>query len=205
MTELIEPSAPVEKEQTEELFRLFSEAAADADALAVCGTYPPGVPDDFYARLAAEAKRKGLFVFLDSFIGVEKALISGVDLLKINREELFALSGETRLEEAFRTCFRNFRIGVLAVTGGKDAAYLSEGGAIERFSVPRIEKVVSPLGSGDTCSAVMLSEILSGTNCADAFRAGLAAASANCLNASPAVFDPAVAHTFIEQTKRTVS
>lgn len=203
MTELIEPSARIEKEQVEELFSVFSDAAGDVGALAVCGTYPPGVPDDFYARLAAEAKKKGLFVFFDSFIGVEKALLAGIDLLKINRDELFALSGETQTEKAFQSCFRKFKIGAIAVTDGKNTAFLSEGGAIGEFNVPVIEKVISPLGSGDTCSGIMLSEILSGTNCADAFLAGLAAASANCLNASPASFDPALARSFIEQTKRS--
>ncbi len=57
-----------------------------------------------------------------------------------------------------------------------------------KISIPRIDKPVNTIGSGDTCSAVTLSEIVCGTNPLDAFRYGLAAATANCLNEVPGMF-----------------
>lgn len=198
MTELIEPSAKVPDKSVQELFDMFERFLPEADALALCGTYPPGIPDDFYARLAAAAKKHHAFLFLDAFIKIEKTLQNGVDLLKINLDELMTLTGEKNVECAFRTCFSRFKVGALAVTDGKNPAYISENGKdIDSLPVPVVEKPVNPIGSGDTCSGVMLSEIVSGASVRDAFRCGLAAASANCLTEDPATFDIETAKNYL--------
>jgi len=49
--------------------------------------------------------------------------------------------------------------------------------------------VVSPLGSGDTASAVFFSEYLAGKPPVEAFASGLAAASASCLTPRCGEFD----------------
>lgn len=198
MTELIEPSAKVPESSVEELFRMFDTFLPEADALALCGTYPPGIPEDFYARLAAAAKKHKSFLFLDAFIGIEKILQNGVDLLKINLDELYALTGENNVENAFAACFRKFKVGALAVTDGKNPAFIAENGHnIESLPVPIVEKPVNPIGSGDTCSGVTLSELMTGTPLREAFRCGLAAASANCLTEEPATFDRSVAKSYL--------
>ena len=91
---------------------------------------------------------------------------------------------------------RRFRIGILAVTDGKDPAMLSEGGEIRYLRVPAVEKPVNPIGCGDTCSGVMLTELLSGASPVKAFRNGLAAASANCMTAAPAIYEKETALRF---------
>ena len=198
MTELIEPSAKVPDESVQVLFDLFDRSLPDADALALCGTYPPGIPDDFYARLAAAAKKHHSYLFVDAFIGIDKILQNGVDLLKINLDELNVLTGEKDVEKAFRTCFSKFKVGALAVTDGKNPAFISGNGKdIDSLPVPVVENPVNPIGSGDTCSGVMLSEIVSGTPLREAFRCGLAAASANCLTEDPATFDRTIAKSFL--------
>lgn len=198
MTELIEPSAKVPEESVEELFRMFEAFLPQADALALCGTYPPGIPDDFYARLAIAAKKHQTFLLVDAFIGIDKILQNGVDLLKINLDELYALTGENEVEKAFSACFRKFKVGALAVTDGKNPAFIAENGkTIETLPVPLVENPVNPIGSGDTCSGVTLSELMIGTPLREAFRCGLAAASANCLTEAPATFDRSVAKSYL--------
>ena len=196
MTELIEPSATVSKDALDAMHAAIRSSLETADALALCGTCPPGTPPEYYALLAAEARKRKRFVFADVFQNIRTALEEGVDLLKINREELLILSGETDTESAFRECFRKFRIGILAVTDGKDPAMLSEGGEIRYFDVPVVEKPVNPIGCGDTCSGVMLTSLLTGASPAEAFRNGLAAASANCMTAHPAIYDKETALRF---------
>lgn len=196
MTELIEPSAPVSKTALDDMRSAIRAALENTDALALCGTCPPGVPPEYYALLASDARKRKRFVFADVFQNIRAALEDGVDLLKINQEELLILSGEKDPESAFRTCFKRFRIGILAVTNGKDPAMLSEGGEIRYFRVPAVEKPVNPIGCGDTCSGVMLAELLSGADPAKAFRCGLAAASANCMTASPAIYEKETALRF---------
>lgn len=189
MTELIEPAPEVTPDAAASLFQALQAGIAGADALAVCGTYPPGINEFFYAKTAREAALKQKAVMLDSFKGVDAVLESGVDLLKINRDELAALSGEAETANAFRVCFERFKIRMLAVTDGPGKAYYADApGEILVLSIPPLENVVNPIGSGDTCSAVMFSEWLNGTPGPEAFRRGLAAASANCLTRGPAEF-----------------
>ena len=135
---------------------------------------------------------------MDAFIGIDKILQNGVDLLKINLDELNVLTGEKDVEKAFRACFSKFKVGALAVTDGKNPAFISGNGKdIDSLPVPVVENPVNPIGSGDTCSGVMLSEIVSGTPLREAFRCGLAAASANCLTEDPATFDRTIAKSFL--------
>lgn len=202
MTELIEPSAPVSETALETMRTAIGSALENADSLALCGTCPPGVPSDYYALLASDARKRKRFVFADVFQNIRTALEGGVDLLKINQEELLILSGEKEPEAAFRTCFRRFRIGILAVTNGKDPAMLSEGGEIRYLPVPAVEKPVNPIGCGDTCSGVMLSELLSGAAPEKAFRCGLAAASANCMTPTPAIYEKETALRFAAELER---
>jgi len=122
--------------------------------------------------------------------------------LKINREELLILSGEKDAESAFRQCFRRFRIGLLAVTDGKNPAMLSEGGEVRYLDVPPVERPVNPIGCGDTCSGVMLTGLLSGDSPLEAFRNGLAAASANCMTPRPAIYDKETALRFAALAKK---
>lgn len=202
MTELIEPSAPVSKNALDAMHSAIRSSLETADALALCGTCPSGTPPEYYALIASEARKRKRFIFADVFQNIRAALEEGVDLLKINREELLILSGEKDTGSAFRACFRKFRIGILAVTDGKDPAMLSEGGEIRYFDVPAVEKPVNPIGCGDTCSGVMLTCLLTGASPAEAFRNGLAAASANCMTAHPAIYDKETALRFAALTEK---
>ena len=197
MTELIEPAPAVSAASAAELMQHLQSSLPSSDALAICGTFPAGLPDSFYAEMAAEARKRGKFILLDSFLHVEKVLSEGVDLLKINKEELFSISGEKTMQKAVYSLMERFRPSFLAVTDGPGSACFSDGKELWRIEVPPVEKVLNPIGSGDTCSAVTLSEILAGTDPCEAFRIGLAAASANCLTELPACFskDTALAMT----------
>ena len=104
VTELIEPSETIPEETVRRLFQMAVKALPEADALAVCGTYPPGVSQDFYTSLIGEASHAGKFVLLDSFMNVEQSLQAGVSLLKVNLEEIFKLSGKADIFSAIGCC-----------------------------------------------------------------------------------------------------
>ena len=51
------------------------------------------------------------------------------------------------------------------------------------------DKVENTIGAGDTCSSIMLSEIVNGADPMEAFLLGLSAASASCMTQVCAYYD----------------
>ena len=201
-TELIEPSNTIPPVAAMQLLEALCAGLNSADALAVCGTCPPGLNEYFYGKIIRHARENGKFILLDTVQYIETALEEGADLVKINREELAKLSGENDLIAGFQVFFDRFKIRYLAVTDGPDAAWFQERDqALYRVTVPELtkEELVNPIGSGDTCSGVMLSCILNDMPVLEAFRTGLAAATANCLSREPAVFDKEAALALLDR------
>ncbi len=187
-TEIIEPSGELFREEIELLKQALERELAQADALALCGTYPPGITPDFYAWAALRARSAGKPVILDAYKGIHPALDAGVDVVKINRAELTALTGCADIIESLFRLRRSGLPAVLAVTDGGDDAFLAHSEGVWMFSVPPVETFTNPIGAGDTCTAVLFLEILSGTSPVEAFAKGLAAASASCMTSYPAVY-----------------
>ncbi|MFA5203781.1 MAG: PfkB family carbohydrate kinase [Lentisphaeria bacterium] len=215
MTELIEPSAPLTAAEAAQLAEQLAVLIPAAVGLALCGTFPPGVPPQFYATAAQLARARGIPVLLDGCHGVQPALETGIDLLKINTRELAALAGlpPDRPDAAATALFERYpRLGRLAVTAGPQAALLFDRTGVRRFQLPALDQVVNPIGAGDTVAGVLMTQVAarrhlfadSASPCpaagdlpldwlAAAFRDALACASASCLTAAPAAFDPAAA------------
>lgn len=188
MTELIEPSAMILPEEAEALYGALAAAVSEARALALCGTYPPGIGADFYASLAGV--RGDALVLLDGYRGVEQTLSTGaVDVFKVNREELLALTQASSPAEGAARCRERFGVRVVAVTDGPRPAALWDGATCYRYTLPSVP-VVNPIGGGDTAAAGMVWRMLAGDAPADAFALGLAAASASCRHWEGAIFDP---------------
>jgi len=181
MTELIEPSGTISPEESSSLLQALKTALPSSSGLALCGTYPPGISEEFYKDAASATAGLGLPVMMDAWMKVSSVIGAGcVDILKINMEELFALTGRSDVETAFGECFR-MPLKVIAVTAGPGNAYLGMAGKMWKYGIPKLDRIVNPIGAGDTVSAVFFSEYLAGTAPDEAFACGLAAASASCL------------------------
>ncbi len=190
MTELVEPSAPVSPEEAERMLDAFESALPRSAGAAITGSLPDGTDSALYLEIARAARRRNLPLLVDAVTGIAPALdAAGRFLLKINRSELRRLTGERQDGPALRSAVKRWPDAVLAITAGPDAAFLAAGGAVFRYDLPRLE-IVSPLGAGDTCSAVFLSEFLLGAPAEEAFADGLAAANANCLTPKAGEFAP---------------
>ena len=163
MTELIEPSHPVTPEEAARMLAALDEALIRCSGVAITGSLPDGTDPGLYCEVARRSVRRGVPLLVDAVSGILPALHKGLQ----------------RWPEA-----------ILAVTAGPDAAFLATEGVLYRYELPAIE-VISPLGAGDTCSAVFLSEILCGPPPAEAFGTALAAANANCLTPKAGEFAPA--------------
>ena len=200
MTELIEPSRGPGLAAENSALTWLETVLPEADGMAICGQVPAGMATDFYAACVTRAAAAGVPVLIDSWKNIASALAAGRRItLKINADELRKLSGHDGIADAMRELRDRYRLECLAVTDGVRPAFLLEEDALWQFSVPRVDKVVNPVGSGDTASAVFWSERLAGKSAEEAFRAGLAAASANCCSLLCGSFDRALAECFMEQ------
>ena len=188
MTELIEPSPAVTADDAEFLKQQILSALPGADALALCGTIPEGPLDGFYAALAAEAVRLKKPVLMDSVAFFDETLAAGVTHLKINSGELLSMTGASDPEAAALALLSRFPLQCAAITDGPDRAFIAWDNALHRIFIPPLDGVCNPIGAGDVCSGVMLSELLAGADPLKAFTTGIAAACASCLTQYAADF-----------------
>jgi len=173
-----------EAEWTDALARL---ARVECHYLVISGSLPPGVPEDFYARLAALAAPRGIKVVVDSSGPALRAAVAGggLFLIKPSQGELQQLVGQP-LEDRDAIARAAARIVAdggaehVAVTMGHDGAVLANADGTLYLPVVPIE-ARSAVGAGDSFLAGMIHGICAGRPIAEAFRYGMAAGSAAVL------------------------
>jgi len=219
ITELIEPSAKLSPAEVVRLEARLAALLPEVAGLALCGTFPSGVPPSIYAGAARAARARGLPVLLDGVCGVAPTLAAGVDILKINARELANLAGVAAdSPAAAAVVLQRFpKVGRLAVTAGARTAFLFDRLHVWALHLPALSAaLVNPIGAGDTAAGVLLAQVVrrrllfadsaapvtvpDSAWLALAFRDALACASASCLTAGPAAFDLAVARDLAAAT-----
>ena len=181
MTELIEPSPKLSKNEQSKILECIHEHSAQSDALILAGTYPKCFDHDFYTTVVNRTK-KDCFVCLDAHQNVMPALKSSkVNLLKINQEELRKVTGLEDLHESVEQLLEDFPETTLAITDGPGTAWFFSRNVQYKYSIPKIN-CLNPIGAGDTVTGVTVAQFLSDYELDDAFQYGLAAATASCLS-----------------------
>lgn len=148
------------------------------------GSLPPGVPEDFYARLASITKQAGGYFVLDtSGEPLASALAHGVYLVKPNLRELATLSNLTgeddaSVMDAARAIIEKHGAEIVAVSLGNLGALLVTRERILRARAPDVD-VVSAVGAGDSFVGAMVWALASGKALDDALGYGLSAGTAS--------------------------
>lgn len=200
MTEIIEPSQSPGIDAENAALDYIKTASMQADGAALCGQLPSGMNIDFYVKTVRMFVEQGKNVLIDSYKNIADVLtVCRNGILKINAEELRALSGVECVPEAIKMLLQKFPLDCVAITDGAERAFLGNSSGIYTYNVPRVKEVVNPVGSGDTVSAVFFSEYLAGTTPEKAFAAGIAAASANCLSMKCGEFDRICAENLMRE------
>ena len=190
MTELIEPSQAPDRELQQQALEFIAEHIAEADGMAFCGQLPANMPIDFYVECARIAAKEHKTLLIDSWKNITPVLQCAENaVLKINGDELRELTGIADTKTALKKLFDSCNLRGIAITNGAESAYYAEGGKIWQYSIPKLDHVVNPVGSGDTASAVFMSELLVGNEPEKAFACALAAATANCCSMKCGEFD----------------
>ncbi|MBI4877766.1 MAG: 1-phosphofructokinase family hexose kinase [Acidobacteria bacterium] len=156
---------------------------AGAEWLMLCGSLPPGVPSDFYARLIGPARERGVQTLLDTDgEALVAGLAAGPTVVTPNQQEAERLLSRallTRthfLEAAGRIRDQGAESVVLSL-GSRGAVGCSEGRFYEALP-PRID-AVCPIGAGDAMAAAFVWAMTRGNDFPDAMRWGVAAGTAS--------------------------
>ncbi|MEO9901709.1 1-phosphofructokinase family hexose kinase [Nisaea sp.] len=150
------------------------------------GSLPPGVPDDFYARLAGElVGRKVRLVIDSSGRALDAAIRNGIYLAKPNLQELRDLTGSllerrSEWEEAAADLVRVHQVEIVLLTLGEEGAFLATRDLRVRADAVPVE-AVSAVGAGDSCLAAMVWRLALGDAPEAAFKYAIAAGSAALL------------------------
>lgn len=160
--------------------------------LVASGSLPPGVPTDFYARLARLARARGSLVVLDtSGPALAAALAEGVYLVKPSLRELRELTGlpldnEPQWREAARQIITDGRAQIVALSLGEAGALLMT--ADKTLRAPSLQvSVASTIGAGDSFVGGLVWALNRGDDLEQAFRCAMAAGAAALLTAGTAL------------------
>ncbi|TFD68708.1 1-phosphofructokinase family hexose kinase [Cryobacterium ruanii] len=182
-TKLNEPGPVLTLAQQDALVDLVLDQSVGASWLVLAGSVPPGVPDDFYARIIRELRARfgsdAPKVAVDSSGGpLAAAALARPDLLKPNGEELAELSGlfdgdtleanPARVVDAARVLIAGGVGAVLATLGAKGAVLVTAEGSWIATTPPMI--AVSTVGAGDSALAGYLLQSNAGASAPDCLR-----------------------------------
>jgi 1-phosphofructokinase family hexose kinase len=180
---LNEAGPSLEKTELAQLEKVIRSKLDGASWLMICGSLPPGVPADFYARLISTARKKNVKTLLDTD---GDALREGVEakptVVTPNQPE-----AERLLHTALLTRHHFLQAAGRIQKMGAESVILSLGsrGAVGAFCGRMIEVIpprvdaISPIGAGDAMAAAFLWAMMEKDDYKNALRWGVAAGTAS--------------------------
>lgn len=168
------------------------------------GSLPPGVPEDFYARIARRAKRDGVRVVVDaSGESLRAAMGEGVYLIKPNVQELSSLTGRelgtpAEQEAVAKEIVERGQSEVVVVSFGSEGALVASAEGCERLQPPDVPEQ-SAVGAGDSMVALIVLSLARGSSLQDAVRSGMAAGAATAMMPGTELCHPEDVEQLVEQ------
>ncbi len=157
------------------------------DYIVASGSLPPGVPDDFFGRLASIAKKKNAKLIVDtSGEALQHAVKEGLFMIKPNLEELGTLYGKKTLTgdevvSAAKSIINSGGCEVMVISMGKKGAILVTADKDVQVAPPAVE-VNSTVGAGDSMVAGMVMALLNHWDWEAVLRYGVAAGTSATMN-----------------------
>lgn len=186
------PGAPLKPEEADAC--LEAALSLNPGILVASGSLPPGLPETYFEKVAAEASKKGIKFILDtSGKPLQAAADQGLFLLKPNLGELSALSGVENLEmnqvdDAALEIIHQGKCEVVVVSLGPQGALLVTKDGFEHIPAPMVTKK-STVGAGDSMVAGMVWALSTGKSYREMVQTGVACGSAATMNAGTQLFE----------------
>ncbi|MBV6439290.1 MAG: 1-phosphofructokinase family hexose kinase [Haliscomenobacteraceae bacterium CHB4] len=185
------PGPELTEQQAEALLSIVAQL--HPDYLVASGSLPPGLPETYYEKVAAFAKKINARFILDtSGAALAAAADEGLYLLKPNLGELSALVGVKKLEmnqvdDAALEVIRQGKCEVVVVSLGPQGALLVTRDGFEHIPAPTAEKR-STVGAGDSMVAGMVWALSEGKSFREMAQIGVACGTAATMNPGTELF-----------------
>ncbi len=146
------------------------------------GTLAPGLPEDFYARIAELVRSNGAAFILDaSGPALAKGLAGKPYLIKLDHLEALELAGMSTLDEVSSRVLARRLVDqgaaeVVIITLGDRGAVIASKDVNHHLMAPHVE-VLSAVGAGDSFVAALALTLSRGRPLEEACRMGVAAAA----------------------------
>ncbi|WUW22616.1 1-phosphofructokinase family hexose kinase [Streptomyces sp. NBC_01463] len=189
-TQFNEPGPHVTADEWTAFLASYGNLLATADAVALCGSLPPGIHVGAYAELVRLARAAGVPVLLDtSGEPLRRGIAARPDLIKPNAGELAQLTGSRDPLRATRDARRRGAHGVIASLGPDGMLAVASGGSWQ--ASPPAPVKGNPTGAGDSAVAGLLSGLVEGLDWPDRLRRAVALSTATVLSPTAGEFDRA--------------
>jgi len=187
------PGASLTEQEAQSCFQIIQQLQPAPDYIVASGSLPPGLPENFFARLAKIAKQlHARFIIDTSGMPLQLAAKEGVYLLKPNLSELCSLAGVNYLQlnevkEAALNVIKKEQCEVMVVSMGPAGALLVTHNECEQVTAPVVKKQ-SAVGAGDSMVAGMVFMLSRGRSLQETVRFGVACGTAATMNPGTQLF-----------------
>jgi 6-phosphofructokinase 2 len=188
------PGPELARAEWEQCLTTVLEHSAGGAMVVASGSLPPGVPDDFYGRLARTLRSDGGRLLLDtSGRALAGALKEGVYLVKPDFRELQELAGSELARDEERADFAAGLVAdgsaeIVVATLKAEGALVVTAEGRKLIRAPKIDRLASAVGAGDSFMAALALSLARGDQVVDAARRGAAAAAAALLTPGSELF-----------------
>lgn len=188
-TQLNEPGPTVSAAEWHAFLSGYERLLAGAEAVALCGSLPPGIHVGAYAELIRRARGAGVPVLLDtSGEPLRRGVAARPDLVKPNADELAGLTGSREPLRAARDARRRGAHAVIASLGPDGILAATPDGVWQ--AAPPAPAKGNPTGAGDSAVAGLLSGLVEQLPWPARLSRAVALATATVLAPVAGEFDP---------------
>ncbi|MFK0257329.1 1-phosphofructokinase family hexose kinase [Streptomyces sp. NPDC090445] len=199
-TQFNEPGPLIGSGEWAEFLDRYEDLLAGAEAVALCGSLPPGLPVGAYAVLVRAARAAGVPVLLDtSGEALRRGIAARPEMVKPNAVELAELTGSREPVQASRDARRRGAHAVVTSLGPEGLLAATAEGTWQ--AAPPRALAGNPTGAGDSAVAGLLAGLVEGMDWPGRLARAVALSAATVLAPAAGEFDP---RTY-EELRRTVS
>ncbi|MEU8526253.1 MULTISPECIES: 1-phosphofructokinase family hexose kinase [Streptomyces] len=197
-TQLNEPGPAVTPEEWSAFLARYGELLPAADAVALCGSLPPGIHVGAYAELVRMARGAEVPVLLDtSGEPLRRGIAARPDIVKPNADELAQLTGAREPQRAARDARRRGAHTVVASLGPDGMLAVTPSGLWQ--ATPPAAVKGNPTGAGDSAVAGLLSALVDRLPWPDRLTRAVALSAATVLSPVAGEFDGKTYDSLLKQ------